>query len=347
MKDKDINILVVDDRLENILVLEGVLEDLDCNIISATSGNEALGMMLEYDFALVLMDVQMPNMDGFETAEIMRSSKRTRHIPIIFVTAIYKEQRYLFKGYEIGAVDYLFKPIETVVLKSKVSVFIELFRQTIQLRNQTEQLEKKLIEIMELQDANEKLLSLSNHDGLTGVANRRSFDQHIRLCWRDSISNKYPISVIMIDIDCFKVFNDNYGHIKGDECLIAVANKIASSVKRSSDFVARYGGEEFVVILSNTDVYNAEKLAERIRNNIVELFIPHEYSTVIPYITISLGVATIIPEKNDRIEMFLSQADMALYEAKLLGRNRVIVYKKEKELNNVENGTISKACSSN
>ena len=126
---ESINILIVDDRPENLLVLESVLENMNCNIIKAISGNEALSLMLDYKFALVLLDVQMPEMDGFETAELMRSNSRTKYIPIIFVTAISKEQRCIFKGYEVGAVDYLFKPIEPVILQSKVRVFIELYSQ--------------------------------------------------------------------------------------------------------------------------------------------------------------------------------------------------------------------------
>ena len=130
MKNKnDINILIVDDRQDNLLVLESLLEDMDCNIIKATSGNEALSLMFDYEFALVLLDVQMPEMNGFEVAEFMRMNSKTRYVPIIFVTAISKEQKCIFKGYEIGAVDYLFKPIESIILHSKVKVFLELFNQ--------------------------------------------------------------------------------------------------------------------------------------------------------------------------------------------------------------------------
>ncbi len=126
--EKKYDILIVDDRPENLLTLEGILESSQLNIIKARSGNEALGLLLEYNVALVLMDVQMPGMDGFETAEIMRSSERTKHIPIIFVTAISKQRKHIFKGYETGAVDYLYKPLDLEILKSKISAFIELFK---------------------------------------------------------------------------------------------------------------------------------------------------------------------------------------------------------------------------
>ncbi|WP_069999772.1 GGDEF domain-containing response regulator [Cellulosilyticum sp. I15G10I2] len=326
MSDSGISILIVDDRPENLLVLEGLLEDFNCNIIKAASGNEALGLMLEHEFALVLLDIQMPEMDGFEVAEFMRGSERTRHIPIIFVTAIYKEQKYMFKGYEIGAVDYLFKPIEPIILKSKVSIFLELARQAVLLKEKAAQLEQKLKEVLELQKKNGELLSLSNHDGLTGVPNRRNFDQYIEISFKTGIREKMPLSVIMIDIDYFKAYNDTYGHIKGDDCLIGVAKEIAASVNRPGDFVARYGGEEFVVVLPKTDAEGARKIAEMIRSNVKALHIPHENSKVHPYVTVSLGAASMIPDATHTIEAFISKADQALYEAKQNGRNQVKVY---------------------
>lgn len=327
MKNQDINVLIVDDRPENLLVLEGLLEDLQCNIIKASSGNEALGLMLEYDFALVLLDVQMPGMDGFETAELMRSSERTRNIPILFVTAIYKEQKYIFKGYEIGAVDYLFKPIESVVLRSKVNVFLELNKQKRLLEEQAESIRQKLNEVLELQEANKKLQSLSRVDGLVGIPNRRSFDEYLQIHWRDSIRDMKPISVIMIDIDYFKDYNDHYGHLQGDECLIKVAERLMSSFKRPMDFIARYGGEEFVAILPETHGEGAIFIAEMVRKNIEELSITHEYSEVSSFVTISLGVHTLIPNSSDSYETFIRNADKALYEAKFLGRNRVCKYR--------------------
>lgn len=317
------NILIVDDRQENILVLESLLEGLDCCIFKATSGNEALSLMLEYDFALVLLDIQMPHMDGFEVAELMRVREKTRNIPIIFVTAIYKEQKYIFKGYESGAVDYIFKPIEPFVLISKVRVFLNLYKQARQLKEQAHQLEERLRELLILQESNSNLITLSNIDSLTGIPNRRYFDDFMDFNWRDSIREKKTISLIMIDIDYFKAYNDNYGHLQGDECLINVASRIAATLRRPRDFVARYGGEEFAVVLPNTEVEGALQLAEAIRNNIEELFIPHETSKGIPRVTVSLGVASIIPTSSDKIADIIKKADEALYKSKALGRNRV------------------------
>jgi diguanylate cyclase (GGDEF)-like protein len=322
----DINILIVDDRPENLLVLESLLENMECNIIKATSGNQALGLLLEYDFALVLLDVQMPDMDGFETAELMRISSKTRFIPIIFVTAISKEQKCIFKGYEVGAVDYLFKPIEPIILQSKVRVFLDLYKQKKLIEEQAQLLKIKVKELSELQQANHRLENLSLSDGLTGISNRRSFDQYIDVIWKSFKRSDKPLSIIMADIDYFKAYNDNYGHIEGDACLIKVARCMVSSVKRPLDLVARYGGEEFCVILPETDSVNALLVAERIRENLKALRIPHEYSQASEFVTLSLGVATMLPGETFAIKEFIDNADKALYKAKSEGRDMVSIY---------------------
>jgi two-component system, cell cycle response regulator len=151
IRDKEkVSILIVDDRKENLLALEALLEKPDLRVIKAESGNQALGLMLEFDFAVVLLDVQMPEMDGFEVAELMRGKEKTRHIPIIFVTAINKEEKYVFKGYEMGGVDYLFKPINPHVLKSKVNVFLELYRKRLELERLIRQKNEYILELHQL-----------------------------------------------------------------------------------------------------------------------------------------------------------------------------------------------------
>ncbi|SHI62936.1 diguanylate cyclase domain-containing protein [Clostridium intestinale] len=317
-----IDILIVDDRPENLLVLESILYNMECNIIKATSGNEALSLMFDYNFALVLLDVQMPEMDGFEIAELMRSNSRTRFTPIIFVTAISKEKKCIFKGYEVGAVDYLFKPIEPVVLQSKVKFFIELYNQNKIIEQQKTLLEIKIKELSELKAANFNLENLSYTDGLTGISNRRNFDSYIEMSWNNCLNSNKPLSLIMMDIDYFKLYNDNYGHIKGDDCLKAVAKELSKSAKRTLDLSARYGGEEFVIILPETHKDGAEIIAEEIRKNIINLDIPHESSPISKNVTLSLGVTTMVPNNQHTISEFINDADKALYEAKSLGRNR-------------------------
>lgn len=318
-------VLIVDDRTENLLVLESLLDKIECTILKATSGNEALSLMLDHEIVLVLLDVQMPEMDGFEVAELMRGSAKTRYIPIIFVTAISKEQKCIFKGYEVGAVDYLFKPIEPIILQSKVQVFLELYNQKTIISEQAELLEMKVKELIELREDNSRLENLSVRDGLTGISNRRNFDQYMERSWKNAIRTGKPLSLIMADIDYFKAYNDNYGHLQGDECLIRVARAISSNIQRPIDFVARYGGEEFAVILPDTDIQGAIVVAEEIRKGIEELSLTHEYSEAASFVTLSLGVSTIIPNQPDTIGSFINKADKALYNAKQSGRNRIMI----------------------
>jgi diguanylate cyclase (GGDEF)-like protein len=319
-----ISILIVDDREENLTVLCSILERPNLNIVKATSGNEALALVLDYEFAVALLDVQMPNMDGFEMAELMRGNKKTQNIPIIFITANSKDQKCIFKGYEVGAVDYLFKPIEPIILKSKVNIFIDLYKQKKLLEQQMEVLKAKIEELTQLKEANWKLENMSMLDFLTQIPNRRNFDLYIQDSWRKAIRDKSSISIIMIDIDYFKLFNDNYGHLAGDESLVKVASSIVASFSRPGDFVARYGGEEFIVILPDTRLEGAVVIAEKIRKTVEDASIPHEFSRIAGHVTVSLGVTSKSPNKTDSIEDFINLADQAMYMAKIQGRNRVV-----------------------
>lgn len=322
-KEKKISILVVDDRPENLVVMEGILESPRFNIIKANSGAEALGFMLDHEFALVLLDVQMPDMDGFETAEFMKKSEKTRYIPIIFVTAINYDKKSISKGYDVGAVDYLFKPIDPIILKSKVDVFVNLYEQKETIKKQTHLLEEKIQELLELKEANWKLENLSLIDDLTGMPNRRNFNQYINIQWGNCAFSKTPLSVLMIDIDNFKEYNDNYGHLVGDQCLVEVAKCIMESLARPLDLGFRYGGEEFVVLLPNTDTVGAKLIGERIRRNIEDLKIEHSFSKTASVVTVSIGVSTTIPDYKFNFHEFVEMADKYLYKAKSEGKNRV------------------------
>lgn len=328
-----IKILIVDDILSNIISLKAVLDSEEVKLFSAMSGNEALKILLEEEIDIVLLDVQMPEMNGFEVAEIMRSNKRTMNIPIIFITAISKEEKYIFKGYELGAFDYIFKPISNTILKSKMEVFIKLNVQNKIIEKNARELEEKSLilenKIRELEIAEEKLKSLASMDGLTGIYNRRTFDTEFNNEWYRGLRNNKKISLIMIDVDDFKSYNDNYGHLNGDECLKSVAHTIRDSIERPYDIVCRYGGEEFVVLLVNTDVKGAEYIANKIKENIYNLNIKHEH-TAAKRVTISLGVASMMPVVNYERENFIKLADKALYEAKRKGKNRVTINKSEK-----------------
>jgi len=318
-------ILIVDDRKENLLTLESLLESPELELVCAESGNEALAKILDYEFALILMDVRMPGMDGYETAELMRGSTRSKSIPIIFVTAARMDREHMFKGYDSGAVDYLFKPLEPQILKRKVGIFLELHRQRQQLEEKTRELDAKILELevlqKELEEKNDRLELLSSLDGLTGLFNRRYFDDNFIKEWKQASRDKTPLSLLIVDIDYFKNYNDFYGHLEGDDCLRKVAQALYEAMMRPTDIIARYGGEEFTAILPNTDKAGAARVGERMMQYVGRLEIDHEGSSVADVVTVSVGASTLVPEGNLTVTLLLERADKALYEAKEKGRN--------------------------
>jgi diguanylate cyclase (GGDEF)-like protein len=320
MQDK-VNILIVDDIKENHLVMESVLNHDDLNIVKALSGEEALTLCMSHSFAVILLDVQMPGMDGFEVADILRSIEKTKNIPIIFVTAISKEKKSIFRGYELGAVDYLFKPIDPIVLKSKVRFFIEYYKQKKTIEKQAEELAFKVKELTMIIEEKDRLESLSIEDPLTKIYNRRGVDKYFGIHWKNCIRYQLPISVIMLDLDNFKQYNDNYGHVNGDVVLQEIAKSMASGLFRPEDFVGRIGGEEFIAVLPNTDTEGACNIAQRILEAVSNASIEHLYSTVDKKVTVSLGISTIIPNVEITQKQLIVAADEALYQAKDAGKN--------------------------
>jgi diguanylate cyclase (GGDEF)-like protein len=322
---RTISILIVDDRPENLLTLEQVLESPALNIVRADSGHEALEKTLDHEFALILLDVQMPVMDGYETATLLRGNKKTKNIPIIFVTAAHKERSQVFRGYGSGAVDYLFKPLEPDVLKSKVKIFLELYGQRRLLEEKTRELDAKVAELetlkYELEESNEKLRLLSSLDGLTDIPNRRFFDETMIREWQRGIRRQKPLSLILADIDHFKAFNDAYGHVIGDACLKKVAKGLGNSILREVDTIARYGGEEFAAILPETDEAGGVLIIQRMLESIKTLKIAHKDSPTAGHVTVSFGLSTMVPKSDIRPIQLIESADRALYLAKNSGRN--------------------------
>ena len=325
-----LDILIVDDRPENLLTLEHLLESPDLNIVRATSGQEALGLLLDHDFALVLLDVQMPDMDGFETAELMRGNKRTRHIPIIFVTANHTESKHIFRGYDSGAVDYLFKPLDAQMLLCKVRIFLEIHRQRQALQAKTRELDARIVELhqlqTELEEKNRQLQLLSSLDGLTGIPNRRQFDEMLGIEWNRMARERLPLSLVILDVDHFKRYNDRYGHLAGDSCLRRVATALAGLLRRPADMVARYGGEEFAAILPGTGLEGAKVVAESMRQAVASLGIEHQDSPVQSVVTVSLGLSAVVPLPGCTPSDLLQAADHGLYQAKQEGRDRWISF---------------------
>ncbi len=306
-------VLLVDDRPENLLALELLLEDVRCETQKAISGNEALAAIVANDFALVLLDVQMPDMDGFETAALMRGNKKTCHIPIIFVTAINKERRHVFQGYQSGAVDYLFKPYDPAILLSKVAVFLELYRY----RKGLEDAQQALVKQKAL------LEELSVRDDLTRLYNRRHLNavlgREFERCQRYGMD----LSCMLLDLDYFKKVNDTYGHAFGDSVLREFARRLGFSA-RASDIAFRFGGEEFLLLLPNTNVAGAQQLGESIRLCLEAEAIKdgeHEVS-----VTVSIGVSSYDQHQPSSPDDLIAFADKALYAAKDNGRNQVLLY---------------------
>ncbi|MBM4055545.1 MAG: diguanylate cyclase [Planctomycetes bacterium] len=292
-------ILIVDDVPLNIKILGQALR-CDYEIVIASSGKEALNIAASENAPdIILLDIIMPKMDGYEICKKLKEDLRTQHIPIIFISSKAEVEEET-KGLELGAVDYITKPFCIPIVKARVKTHLNLKKKS---------------------DMLEKLACI---DGLTNIENRRRFDEFIRQEWHRARRAKIPLSLIFSDVDFFKSFNDNYGHTAGDECLLRVAQTLKNSLCRATDFLARYGGEEFVAVLPEVNSEHAVIIAEKMRENIQLLNIPHSFSGTSDRVTISLGVATAVPNENLSLEDLIKVADSALYEAKSLGRNKVV-----------------------
>ena len=298
MKNKKPAILIIDDTPTNINILTEALQ-AHYEIKIATSGIKAIELVQQsYKPDLILLDIIMPEIDGYEVCRRLKENEVTKNIPVIFVTGC-TESEDEEHGFNLGAVDYISKPYKLPVVLARIRNHLNLKRKS------------------------DLLESFAALDGLTGIPNRRRFDETYSGEWRRAVRSGRPLSLVMMDIDYFKQYNDNYGHGAGDDCLIQVASCLSSCVSRPCDLVARYGGEEFVALLPLTDAAGAQAIAERLVANTAALTIPHGYSAVSDHITISAGCATVYPLKNAALESLLQTADLMLYRAKSEGRNRV------------------------
>lgn len=301
------NILIVDDDKLMRNMLSSMVNQAGHQAFAANGSSQALELLSQNRIHLVLMDIEMPEMNGFELTELIRDRFNT-WFPIIFLSGNNSET-YLERGIDVGGDDYLTKPVSQIILSAKIKAMA------------------RIADIQKaLDEANQRLAKLSNLDSLTQVANRRSLDAFLQNAWQTNCRQRGELSLLMIDIDNFKDYNDSYGHQAGDECLKQVASVLKSSINRATDGLFRYGGEEFTIILPFTPVDGARFKAREIFSKMAEAQIEHRQSTVDQCVTLSIGISCSDHSATDKDEL-VSQADKALYLAKSQGRKCYRVYK--------------------
>lgn len=291
-------ILVVDDERFNLNVLADLLKN-DYTVILAKNGEQALERADKQPPDLILLDIMMPGMDGYQTLKALKENRSTRKIPVIFITALgggQEEER----GLLLGAVDYIVKPFQPAIVLARIGIHLKIVRQ------------RNLLE------------SIALLDGLTEIPNHRSFTERFAREWQRAMRSRGPLSLGILDVDHFKQYNDTYGHGRGDEVLKTVAAMLTRQLKRTADFAARYGGEEFVMLMPETDAIGAARLARKICRAIEALGIEHAGSSASRWLTASIGGATFECTMAQTERQLFESADQMLYEAKRKGRNKVI-----------------------
>ena len=301
MSDSRPRLLIVDDEPINLRVLIEALSD-EYRLLVAKDGDEALRIAAGASPDLILLDVMMPGIDGYEVCRRLKEDGETRDVPVIFVTTLGDEEAEA-RGLDAGAVDYITKPVNLRTMRARVRTHLHLH------------------------DAQQRLATLSRMDELTGLLNRRSFDEALDTEWRRNLREETPLALILCDIDHFKQYNDRHGHLAGDVCLREVAGAIANAMRRPTDVATRYGGEEFAALLANTDGEGARRVAETIRANVESAVVGavngRGAGDALGPVTISCGVAVVVPSAAAHPTDLVARADAKLYEAKAKGRNRV------------------------
>lgn len=292
---KDAIILIIDDNSTNLAIAVNYLEDSGFTVLVAKDGESGLKRAKYAHPHLILLDIIMPGIDGYETCRRIKAEEELQDIPIIFLSALSNTEDKV-RGFEFGAVDYVTKPIKREELLARITTHLRIQFLTQQLQKQNQQLQQQALELQTAKEAveaaNKELECLANLDSLTQVANRRRFDTRLEQEWRRLMREKLYLSLIMCDIDYFKRYNDCYGHQAGDDCLRQIAQAIASILERPGDLVARYGGEEIAIILPHTSIEGAIQIAELIQMRIKQLKIPHSQSEVSEYVTLTLGISS-------------------------------------------------------
>jgi diguanylate cyclase (GGDEF)-like protein len=320
-------ILIIDDNPYNLRLLSQILESKGFKVKKTVSGQVAIQAAKIEPPDLILLDINMPDINGYEVCRQLKAQTETANIPIIFISALNQIQDKIM-AFEIGGVDYITKPFQESEVLVRVKNQLIIYQQQQQLIEKNKELQREIKERQRVERAllalNQQLQVFALLDGLTGVANRRKFDEYLNLEWQRLVRENLPLSMLLCDVDFFKNYNDTYGHLSGDYCLQQIAQTIQSVVKRPTDLLARYGGEEFAVILPNTDSQGAVCVAEKIRQEVYKLKIPHAQSRIDIFVTISIGVTTILPNQEVLPSTLIEIVDKALYTAKAQGRNRIM-----------------------
>lgn len=288
-------LLVIDDQAINVRLIYDLFKS-DFDVFMATSGQTGIDKSKQLLPDIILLDVVMPGMTGYDVCRELKSDSALKHIPVIFITGQFNEEDEV-RGFEMGAVDFIHKPINPIITRARVLTHTQHKQQSDLLRN------------------------IAMLDGLTGIANRRSFDTEFDRMWRHCARENHVLSMIIIDIDYFKQYNDFYGHLEGDSILREVAHCIKSVIGRPQDLVARVGGEEFALLLPNTPQQNTTTILNRLLKKISLLDLAHEKSPI-GRLSVSAGCSSVIPDNTDVADRLFREADTALYKAKQQGRNQ-------------------------
>ncbi len=313
-------ILVVDDHTNILLLISLILKQYNYEIITAEDGAKAIEKAIKEQPDLILLDVQIPKIDGYKVCQILKETKETRTIPIIFISSAHRDLKDIIRGLEIGGTDYVTKPFDNLELVARIKANLRIKM----LYDELEEKNQRLKELYdELEEKNRDLERIATTDGLTGLYNHRHFYERLTEEFAKAARHNLHLSCIMLDIDHFKKINDTYGHLQGDKILKSFSEILKTTI-RHTDIAARYGGEEFSVLLPHTDIKGAFLEGERIRVRVSMAEFPCQDQIL--NITVSLGISTYPHEKIQTANDLVSYADRLLYEAKRLGRNQTVIF---------------------